>query len=95
VATQLVLPQVGGAGQRQLLASRVLLVGAGGLGSSAGLYLAAAGVGTLAVVDGDVVESSNLERQVLHRTADVGRPKVESAARTLRALNPEVEVRSR
>lgn len=88
----LVLPQVGGSGQRKLLRSRVLLIGAGGLGSSAALYLAAAGVGRLGIVDDDTVEISNLQRQILHRTADIGRPKVESAARTLRALNPDVEV---
>jgi adenylyltransferase/sulfurtransferase len=70
----------------------VLLVGAGGLGSPAGLYLAAAGVGTLGVVDSDVVDLTNLQRQVLHTTASVGRPKTESAAATIRALNPDVTV---
>jgi molybdopterin/thiamine biosynthesis adenylyltransferase len=86
------LTQVGERGQKQLLRSRVLLIGAGGLGSPAGLYLAAAGVGTLGLVDSDVVDLSNLQRQVLHRTPDVGRPKVESARDTIQALNPDVTV---
>lgn len=88
----LVMPQVGGKGQRRLLGAKVLLVGAGGLGSPASLYLAAAGVGTLGIVDYDVVDISNLQRQILHHTADVGRPKVESAAETLGAINPDVKV---
>jgi adenylyltransferase/sulfurtransferase len=88
----LLVPEVGEEGQLKLLDAKVLLVGAGGLGSPAGLYLAAAGVGTLGVVDSDVVDLSNLQRQVLHRTASVGRPKTESAAETLRALNPDVRV---
>lgn len=87
---QIILPQVGGKGQRKLLASKVLVVGAGGLGSPAALYLAAAGVGTLGIADFDVVDLSNLQRQILHRTGDVGCPKTESAAETLRALNPDV-----
>ncbi len=86
------LPEVGEAGQARLLASRVLLLGAGGLGSPAALYLAAAGVGTLGIVDSDVVEVSNLQRQVLHRSADAGRPKTDSARDALTALNPEVKV---
>lgn len=86
------LPEVGEAGQSALLAARVLLVGAGGLGSPAALYLAAAGVGTLGVVDGDTVETSNLQRQVIHTTARVGAAKVDSAESALRALNPEVRV---
>ncbi len=90
----ILLPQVGGKGQEKLLAGKVLLVGAGGLGSPAGLYLAAAGVGTLGIIDGDVVDMSNLQRQVLHGTADVGKPKVDSAEATLRALNPDVTVRT-
>jgi len=90
----IVMPQVGGDGQRKLLAARVALVGAGGLGSPAGLYLAAAGVGVLGIVDDDVVDLTNLQRQVLHRTADIGRPKTESASDTLRALNPDVTVRT-
>lgn len=86
------LNEVGEAGQIRLLESKVLLVGAGGLGSPAALYLAAAGVGTLGIVDGDVVDLSNLHRQVLHKTEDIGRPKTESAADTLRGINPEVQV---
>ncbi len=89
---QIILPHVGGKGQRKLLESKVLLIGAGGLGSPAGLYLSAAGVGTLGFVDFDVVDLSNLHRQVLHHTADVGRAKTESAAETVRALNPDVRV---
>lgn len=90
---QLLLPQIGGAGQERLLASSVLVVGAGGLGSPALLYLAAAGVGTLVVADGDVVERSNLGRQVIHDEAAIGMPKPASAAARLRALNPDVGVR--
>ena len=86
------LTQVGEPGQKALLRSKVLLIGAGGLGSPTALYLAAAGVGTLGVVDDDVVDLSNLQRQVLHRTPDVGRPKVESARDTITALNPDVMV---
>jgi sulfur-carrier protein adenylyltransferase/sulfurtransferase len=88
----LLIPEVGEEGQLKLLDSRVLLIGAGGLGSPAALYLAAAGVGTLGIVDDDVVGESNLQRQVLHSTASLGEPKTESAARTLRELNPDVEV---
>lgn len=88
----LLLPEVGEAGQERLLKSRVLLLGAGGLGSPAALYLAAAGVGTLGIVDGDTVDTSNLQRQVLHGTDRVGKPKVESAELTLRNLNPDVHV---
>src|SRR6202022_1903095 len=90
-ARHLILPEVGGAGQRKLLGSSVLLLGAGGLGSPAAMYLAAAGVGKLGIVDFDTVDASNLQRQVLHGTDDIGRPKVESAAATLRSLNPDVE----
>ena len=86
------LPEVGEAGQLKLLGSKVLLIGAGGLGSPVGLYLAATGVGTLGIVDGDHLDVSNLQRQVLHRTADVGRPKVASATDTIKALNPDVTV---
>lgn len=88
----LILPDVGEEGQRRLKAARVLLVGAGGLGSPAALYLAAAGVGHLGIVDGDAVELSNLQRQVLHGTSDVGRAKVASARARLHDLNPLVEV---
>jgi molybdopterin/thiamine biosynthesis adenylyltransferase/rhodanese-related sulfurtransferase len=91
-ARQLALPEVGEAGQRRLLASKVLLVGAGGLGSPAALYLAAAGVGRLTLVDDDRVERSNLQRQILHTDARTGDPKVVSAQATLAALNPGVEV---
>jgi len=89
----ILLPQVGGKGQAKLLAGRVLLVGAGGLGSPAALYLAAAGVGTIGIMDGDVVDLSNLQRQIAHTTADVGRAKVESAAAKCRAINSDVNVR--
>jgi len=89
---QIILPYVGGRGQHKLLESKVLLIGAGGLGSPAGLYLAAAGVGTLGFVDFDVVDISNLHRQILHHTDDVGRPKTASAEETIRALNPDVRV---
>ncbi len=89
----LVLPGVGKAGQEALKRGRVLVVGAGGLGSPVALYLAAAGVGTLGIADGDTVDVSNLQRQVLYRTADAGRPKVASAAAALRALNPLIDVR--
>ncbi len=89
---QILLPQVGGSGQRKLLSSNVLIVGAGGLGSPAALYLAAAGVGHLGLADFDVVDLSNLHRQVLHHTGDVGRLKTDSAAETLQALNPDVTI---
>ena len=88
----LLIGEIGEAGQRALLASRVLLLGAGGLGSPTALYLAAAGVGTLGIVDNDVVDLSNLQRQVIHSTERIGMPKVESAAQTIKALNPDVEV---
>ena len=88
----LLIPEVGPGGQARLLASKVLLVGAGGLGSPAALYLAAAGVGTLGIVDFDVVDESNLQRQVLHSTDRVGMRKTESATRTIGALNPDVRV---
>ncbi len=91
-ARHFVLPQVGPEGQGKLKEARVLLVGAGGLGSPAALYLAAAGVGTLGVVDADVVDPSNLQRQVLHGTSDLGRPKVASARDRLREVNPHVQV---
>ncbi len=92
-ARHLALPEVGAAGQEKLRASRVLCVGAGGLGSPAAMYLAAAGVGTLGLVDFDTVDFSNLQRQLLHGTPDVGRPKTESARDTLRRLNPDVAIR--
>lgn len=91
-ARHLTLAEVGVSGQERLRRARVLLVGAGGLGSPAALYLAAAGIGTLGIVDGDVVELSNLQRQILHGTGALGRPKTESARARLSDLNPHVEV---
>ncbi len=88
----LIIPEVGVEGQRRLKAARILMVGAGGLGSPIGLYLAAAGVGTLGIVEADVVDATNLQRQVLHGTKDVGRKKVESARDRIHDLNPNVEV---
>ena len=88
------VPEVGEQGQLKLLKSKVLLVGAGGLGSPAGVYLAASGVGTIGIVDFDVVDESNLQRQILHWTSSVGMPKVDSARRTLFEVNPDVKVRT-
>jgi adenylyltransferase/sulfurtransferase len=88
----LILPEVGEEGQRKLKAARVLCVGTGGLGSPLALYLAAAGVGTLGLVDFDVVDASNLQRQIIHSTADIGRKKLDSAAEKLQALNPNLNV---
>jgi molybdopterin/thiamine biosynthesis adenylyltransferase/rhodanese-related sulfurtransferase len=90
----LLIPEVGEEGQLKLLDSRVLLIGAGGLGSPASLYLAAAGVGTLGIVDDDVVDASNLQRQIAHSTERLGEAKADSAKRTLEALNPDVEVKT-
>ena len=90
----LILPEVGLDGQKKLKASRVLCIGAGGLGSPVAMYLAAAGVGTLGIVDYDVVDYSNLQRQILHGTPDVGRPKLQSAKDRLKALNPHVDVQT-
>ncbi|MEQ8505518.1 MAG: molybdopterin-synthase adenylyltransferase MoeB [Rhodospirillales bacterium] len=89
-ARHILLKEVGGTGQATLLNSKVLVVGAGGLGSPVLMYLAAAGVGTIGVVDGDTVDLSNLQRQIVHQTASVGTPKVESAKQTLAAINPDV-----
>lgn len=89
---QIMLPQLGTTGQERIRSARVLVMGAGGLGSPVLLYLAAAGVGTLGIVDDDVVDATNLQRQVIHATSDVGRSKVTSAGEKVRALNPEVEV---
>ncbi|MFZ4577485.1 MAG: molybdopterin-synthase adenylyltransferase MoeB [Myxococcota bacterium] len=86
------MPEIGVAGQQKLLDAKVLVVGAGGLGSPAALYLAAAGIGTLGIADDDVVDLSNLQRQVLHRQDRIGQPKVDSAAQTLASVNPEVKV---
>jgi molybdopterin-synthase adenylyltransferase len=91
-ARHILLREVGGTGQEKLLNSKVLIIGAGGLGSPLLLYLAAAGVGTLGIVDDDDVDLSNLQRQVLHGTSDVGQPKVTSAAQSIAAINPDVEV---
>jgi adenylyltransferase/sulfurtransferase len=91
-ARHILLSEVGGEGQARLLASKVLVVGAGGLGTPMLMYLAAAGVGTLGVVDHDVVDLSNLQRQVIHDTESVGRPKVESAKATIARINPDVTV---
>src|SRR6266516_529858 len=88
----LIMPEVALGGQKRLKAASVLLIGAGGLGSPLGLYLAAAGVGRIGLVDFDLVDFSNLQRQVLHGTADVGRPKLHSARDRLQAINPEVRV---
>lgn len=90
----LLLHEIGGQGQAKLKDARVLVVGAGGLGSPVLLYLAAAGVGTIGIIDDDTVSLDNLQRQVVHRTADVGRPKVESARATIAALNPHVTVQT-
>jgi len=91
---QIMVPDLGGKAQMRLCQSRVLVIGAGGLGSPAAFYLAAAGIGTLGIVDADQVALSNLQRQILHATGDIGRPKVESAKATLTALNPDVEVKT-
>ncbi len=92
-ARHIVLPEVGGTGQARLMRARVLVVGAGGLGSPLLMYLAAAGVGTIGVIDDDRVDLSNLQRQIVHDTANVGRFKVSSAAERLASINPEVQVR--
>jgi molybdopterin/thiamine biosynthesis adenylyltransferase len=89
---QIRLPEIGRSGQERLMAGRVLIVGAGGLGSAAAYYLCAGGVGTIGIADGDRVELSNLQRQILHGTADIGRLKVESAAEKLQALWPAVKI---
>lgn len=89
---QIILPEVGGKGQQKLLDAKVLVVGAGGLGSPCALYLAAAGIGTLGLIDSDEVELNNLQRQIIHSTQTIGSPKVESAKRFLTNLNPDVKV---
>ena len=90
----IILPEVGGKGQKKLAAAKVLIIGAGGLGCPAALYLTAAGVGTVGLVDGDVVDLTNLQRQILHTTANIGKPKVESGREMLAALNPDVTVKT-
>lgn len=89
----IMLDEVGEQGQQKLLESKVLLIGAGGLGSPAAIYLAAAGVGTIGIADADEVDLSNLQRQIIHRTADIGKAKVQSAAETIAQINPDVTVR--
>src|SRR5438874_10678051 len=89
----LIMPEVGMEGQQKLKAASVLCIGTGGLGSPLAMYLAAAGVGTLGLVDFDVVDFTNLQRQIIHFTSDVGRPKLESAAEKIKEINPFVEVR--
>jgi adenylyltransferase/sulfurtransferase len=91
-ARHIILPGIGGEGQRKLLDAKVLTIGAGGLGSPIAMYLAAAGVGTIGVLDFDRVDESNLQRQVIHSTADIGRPKVRSAADRMREINPTIDV---
>lgn len=91
---QILLPQIDVNGQQRLRDSCILLIGAGGLGSPVAMYLAAAGIGQLTIVDDDKVDLSNLQRQILHRSSDIGRPKVESAKDTLNNLNPEVQVKT-
>src|SRR5215813_12100878 len=89
----LIMPEVGMEGQLKLKAAKVLCIGAGGLGSPLALYLGAAGIGTLGIVDFDVVDYTNLQRQIIHTTADVGRPKLDSAAEKLKAMNPFLDIR--
>ena len=91
-ARHILLKEVGGTGQQKLLNSKVLVIGAGGLGSPLLLYLAAAGVGTIGIIDNDVVDLSNLQRQVIHTTSDIGRFKIESAAETVQSINPDVKI---
>ena len=88
----IILNEIGGKGQKKLLQSKVLIIGAGGLGSPIALYLAAAGVGTIGIVDADVVDLSNLQRQIIHGMADLGHPKVDSAKASINAINPDVKV---
>lgn len=91
-ARHILLPEIGGAGQSKLINSSVLVIGAGGLGSPVILYLAAAGVGTIGIIDGDTVELSNLQRQIIHTTPKIGTHKVESARDTVKSINPDVEL---
>ncbi|MER3422630.1 MAG: adenylyltransferase [Nitrospiraceae bacterium] len=88
----ILLPEVGGKGQKKIAQARILIIGAGGLGSPAALYLAAAGVGTIGLIDSDVVDLSNLQRQIIHHTSDLGRSKVVSGKEKIQALNPDVKV---
>src|SRR5580693_1475272 len=91
-ARHLIMPEVAMEGQRRLKAAKVLCIGTGGLGSPLSLYLAAAGVGTLGLADFDVVDLSNLQRQIIHFTSDIGRPKIASAEEKLKAINPEITI---
>lgn len=90
----IILKEVGAKGQKKLMNAKVLIIGAGGLGAPAAMYLAAAGVGTIGIVDADEVDLSNLQRQIIHSTADIGKPKVKSAKETMNAMNPDVEVKT-
>ena len=88
----IILKEIGAKGQKKLLKAKVLIIGAGGLGAPAAMYLAAAGVGTIGIVDADEVDLSNLQRQIIHATKDLGKPKVQSAKETMNDLNPDVTV---
>ena len=90
----IILKEVGTKGQKKLLKGKVLIIGAGGLGAPAAMYLAAAGVGTIGIVDADEVDLSNLQRQIIHSTADIGKAKVKSAKETMNAMNPDIEVKT-
>ncbi|MBR1397619.1 MAG: HesA/MoeB/ThiF family protein, partial [Selenomonadaceae bacterium] len=90
----IILEQVGGKGQKKILNSKVLIIGTGGLGSPAAMYLAAAGVGTIGLVDYDVVDLSNLQRQIIHQTSDLDKPKIKSGKETIEAINPDVTVKT-
>lgn len=90
----IILKEVGAKGQKKLLNAKVLIIGAGGLGAPAAMYLAAAGVGTIGIADADEVDLSNLQRQIIHSTQDIGKPKVESAKETMEAINPDVTVKT-
>jgi len=90
----IILKEIGVKGQKKLAAAKVLIIGAGGLGAPAAMYLAAAGVGKIGIADADKVDLSNLQRQIIHTTNDLGKPKVESAAETMRSINPDVEVKT-
>lgn len=93
-ARQLILPEIGMEGQKKMADARILIIGAGGLGSPAAMYLAAAGIGTIGIADADAVDLSNLQRQIIHGTPDLNRPKTESAAETMQQINPEIQVQT-
>ena len=90
----IILKEVGAKGQKKLLKGKVLIIGAGGLGAPAAMYLAAAGVGTIGIVDADEVDLSNLQRQIIHSTADIGKAKVKSAKEPMNAMNPDIEFKT-